>query len=151
MGFRQAIVISEKVDSSTRENALLFAQTKWPGIRLPSSPRQYRDRILFAAPELTDYLFDSDSEYERAVSTSYEIAEGVTALSTNFPNITYAHIDADCFGGTCIYSGFTIRNGTEILSVRGQPTGHKQLLRQIGFRMWYNCFAPFVRGYLANT
>ena len=104
---------------------------------------------LFRAPELTDYLFDDDTEYELAVSNAYAIADGVAKMSAEFRGVTFAYVDADCFGGTCLYSGFTTVDGNVISRVEPDRKGHKKLLREVGLRIW-NHFAPFTRNYFSD-
>ena len=149
MGFRRAIVISDRVDRDVIASALAYVKRNWEYVSLPVSNRHYRDRILFGAPELTDYLFEDDTEYELAVSNAYTIADGITKISAEFRGVTFAYVDADCFGGTCLYSGFTTVDGNVISRVEPDRKGHKKLLRKVGLRIWNN-FAPFTRNYFSD-
>lgn len=150
MGFERAIIFTNKVDADTVTQVICAAKSRWPTISLPLPNRSYRNRILFAPPELTDYLFNDDSSYEAAQETTHTIADGLNEFSKTFPLVRFAYIFADCFGGTCLYSGFVVQDGVETLRVNGERNGHRKLLRDIGFWTWYH-FTPFTRGYFEPT
>ncbi len=150
MGYERAVVFTNKVDTNTLSSVIDAAQSRWPTISLPLSNRSYRDRILFAPPELTDYLFNDDESYEAAREASFMIADGLQEFSRSFPLVRFAYIFADCFGGTCLYSGFVIQNGIEIQRIEGERKGHRKLLRNVGFWTW-NYFPPFARVYFQSN
>lgn len=151
MGFERAVVFTNRVDADTVTGVICAAKNRWPTISLPPANRSYRDRILFAPPELTDYMFNDDESLESAQEATYMVADGLNEFSKTFPLVRFAYIFADCFGGTCVYSGFVVQNGIEIQRVNGERNGHRKLLREIGFRTWYH-FSPFTRGYFeANS
>src|SRR5262249_5589317 len=73
----------------------------------------------------------SDEEYERLLELSFAVERGLADFSRGFEDATFVFVDADCFGGTCVYMGFVVRAGAvvrEVSKVQPGPGPLKQLL-----------------------
>lgn len=93
---------------------------------------------------------DSDDEYERLLELSFAMKRGLAEFSNDFPAATFVLIDADCFGGTCLYTGFVAQAGTVSFGVTEMQPGAEQLQRllwPLGVQLQSGYFAPFTRGY----
>ena len=93
---------------------------------------------------------ESDEEYERLLELPFAVERGLVEFSRGFPAAKFVFIDADCFGGTCIYTGFVAQAGEVALRVTGAQTGTEplqRLLEPLGVRLQAGYFAPFTRGY----
>ena len=146
MGYRQNIIVSSTLEDATREQALQNARSRWSFLRSPRQSDVYSDRLLLGLPELTDYLFDEDADYETALEQSSQIESELLTWSQEFPVAAFAYIEADCFGGTCGYSGFACRAGSIIERVEPGEHAHVTLLRQVGI-VTDGLFEPFKRVY----
>lgn len=150
MGFRLNIVISSGLNSEQKREIMQTANATWPFICAPRNAGVYDDRVLFAPPELTDYLFDCDADYELAEEQSWQLEKDLAEFSKRFPGLTFAHVSTECFGGTCLYSGYCCRDGNVFFKVDdSQYDGHLSLLRQVNIETTSH-FAPFVRGFFAG-
>jgi hypothetical protein len=146
MGYRQNIIVSSALDRARREQALQSARSRWPFLRSPRLTEAYSDRLLLALPELTDYLFDEDTDYELAHEQSSKFESELPSWSQEFPDAVFAYVEADCFGGTCRYSGFACRTGAIIERVEPSDHAHVSLLRHVGI-VSDGAFEPFRRVY----
>lgn len=93
---------------------------------------------------------NSDEEYERLLELPFAVERGLAEFSREFPAAKFVFIDADCFGGTCIYTGFVAQAGEVLLKVEKAETGTEslqRLLAPLGVQLKSGYFAPFVRGY----
>jgi len=144
MGYHQNIIISTVLDATTRERALHSAHSRWPFLRNPRRHDLYSDRLLLAPPELTDYLFDNDADDEAASEQSFLLSTDLPNWSQEFPDIIFAHLEADCFGGVCDYSGFTCQAGNILERVEPSLNAHVKLLQLVGIPS-DGIFIPFKR------
>ncbi len=150
MGFRLNIVVSSVVNPKEHRRIVDAAQTAWPFIRSPRRSTEYDNRVLFAAPELTDYLFEDDANYEAALEQCHQLRSELPEFSRRFPGATFAHIEADCVGGTCLYCGYCCRGGGIQFAVEEiKNSGQVDLLQCIGINLTGG-FPPFGRGYFSG-
>jgi hypothetical protein len=92
----------------------------------------------------------SDEDYERLLELPFAVERGLTEFSRGFPAAKFVFIDADCVGGTCIYTGFVAQAGEVTLRVEGAKPGTESLQRlllPLGVRLEAGYFAPFARRY----
>lgn len=151
MGSELNIVMSSPVNPATRRAVHDAATQKWPFIRFPRSENRYPDSVLFALPELTPYLFHDNADYELAVEQCGEVEDDLPQLSTQFPEVFFAYIEADCVGGTCLYDGYCCCDGKIFFAVdRPNEDSHDVLLERIGINP-PGRFAPFKRGYFLGV
>ena len=97
---------------------------------------------------------DTDEEYEQLLEQAFAIECGLVEFSRGFPAATFVYIDADCIGGTCVYTGFVAHDGVISLRIAEAQAGPEQLrllLRPLGVQLPSGCFPPFVRGDWAAT
>lgn len=144
MGYQQHIIISTILDAATRTRALQSAHARWPFLRNPRRHDIYSDRLLLAPPELTDYLFDNDDDDEAASEQSFLLSTDLPNWSREFPENIFAHIEADCFGGVCDYSGFTCQAGKILERIEPSLIAHIKLLERVGIQS-DGIFIPFRR------
>jgi len=146
MGFRQSIIVSSKSDKEVISTAIQSINSKWPFLRSPRESYVNHKRIVLGLPELTDYLFDDDSDYENALKQNEIVELGLINWTKEFPGLSFCYIEADCIGGSCHHSGFACQDGTEIERVSFDKEGHIKLLKHIGVRIT-GYFEPFRRGF----
>ena len=144
MGYRQNIMVSSTLDKTTREHAIQSALSRWPFLRSPRQGDVYSDRLLLALPELTDYLFDNDTDYETALEQNRLVESELLNWSQEFPAASFTYIEADCFGGTCLYSGFACQADAILERVEPSRHVHVSLLRHVGI-ITDGLFEPFTR------
>lgn len=96
---------------------------------------------------------ETDEEYEKAKENAYKLEDELPAFSQSFPDMTFVFVCANCFGGTCIYSGYIVRNGQLELELDDiNKANLKQLMRPLGIGLfWSGHFEPFVRGFWRNS
>jgi hypothetical protein len=79
------------------------------------------------------------------VSLSRKVKEELPAWSHTFPAVTFALIEADCFGGDCEYFGYCCRDG-QIFKEGESLVG---LAAGVGITI-DGPFPPLVRGFFAG-
>jgi hypothetical protein len=72
--------------------------------------------------------------------------------SKDFPSTNFVWIEAECFGGACLYYGFVYRNGESVAvgdvnDDIGSDQNLLQLLTYLGVNQPTRYFEPFTRGY----
>jgi hypothetical protein len=100
-------------------------------------------------PELTEYLYDSTADFERALEQHDLFESELEAWSREFPETMFLYMQADCAGGKCLYSGLVLRDGVVIQDSKPSDQAHIQLLKHVGI-VTDDFFEPFTRGYFAG-
>jgi hypothetical protein len=133
---------------TTYANGLLEAAKQcWPG----ASVRRIHTPFEGVGLRLPEADPIDPLQYQMVV----EFAEEFPAWTTNFPDLTFVYIHAECWGGDCNYLGYVCRNGIKIaeetleeddsISRRGALT---RLLAPLGVNLEENeYFVPFTRYY----
>ncbi len=106
MGFRLNVVCSSRVSEAQRGDIFDSAQSIWDFIRGPRGIGDFDDRVVFAPLEMTSYLLRTDEDVETIIVQNDDLEAQLVDWSQQFPDITFAYIEADCFGGKCVYAGF---------------------------------------------
>lgn len=151
MGFELRIVVSSAVSPETRRSILDAAAVHWPHIRRPQDGKSYEDRAIFALPEMTSYLHKTPEDSSRVISQNFGVHDGLAEWSRRFPDVVFAFIEVDCFGGQCLYEGFCCQAGEVTLTAPRNPGGSLLgLLAAVGIELESLYFEPFVRGYFAG-
>lgn len=150
MGFQLNVVFSGPVEPDLKKEILAGAVEQWPFIRTPAREGRYLEHPHFAPPELTEYLYDEQEDYERAVEQSREVEESLPTWGAAFAT-SFAFLEIDCFGGTCLYSGYACRGGEVLLRQEWDSSGHRNLLKAVGIVLKNGQFAPFERGYFGGV
>ncbi len=145
MGFEQNIVISSAVPAGDRRAILSAAVTRWPAVTGPFEPDSYPDRVVFAPPEMTSYRFAGGADATEGRRQNDDVRDGLPEWSRAFPAVTFAWVEAECFGGQCGYSGFSCRDGQSSPTSGGLHTP----LAAVGVELETGYFEPFVRGFFA--
>jgi hypothetical protein len=92
----------------------------------------------------------SDEEYERLLGLPFAVERGLAEFGRRFPAVTFVSIDADCVGGTCVYTGFVAQAGgvrLRVSDVQPGPDPLQQLVGALGVRLQAGYFRPFTRGF----
>jgi hypothetical protein len=149
MGFQLSIVVSGPVDHLRKQAILEAARARWPFVRLPREDH-LRQHAHFAPPELTDYLFKTTEAYERAMEENGLVEDYLSEWAESFPNVAFVFVEADCFGGTCLYRGYICKAGVLLAWQDSDLNGHTKLLDHIGINLDGGYFPPFARGYFSE-
>ncbi len=91
----------------------------------------------------------SDEGAELISEEVFTVFKELPALSTAHPNITFVWIEADCAGGTCLYSGYGCINGEVIVNEEKSSSGALgKLLQILNVKLGTdNYFLPFTRNF----
>jgi hypothetical protein len=128
--------------------AMAAALDRWPFCTAKATADPFRGFGL-RAPD-PDSEADSDEEYERLVGLPLAVERGLADFSRRFPTSTFVFIDADCVGGTCVYTGFVAQAGEvrlRVEEVRPGPEPLQRLVAALGVRLQSGHFAPLARGF----
>ena len=145
MGFRQGIIVSSELDKEAISTITQSAVSKWSFLRNPKESNVNHKRLVLAPPELTDYLYDNDFDYEKALEENEIVELELVSWTKEFPNMQLCYIQADCIG-VCYYSGFSCQDGAETMRVSFDREGHIALLKHVGIKS-KGYFEPFRRGF----
>ena len=129
------------------EAAMAAAVSRWPYCTAKPITTPFRG---FGLRTPDPHEAKADEDYEQLVELPLAVEGGLAEFSRQFPAARFAFIDADCFGGTCIYTGFVVQQGEVTLRVEGDKPGTEslgRLLEPLGVRLQGGYFAPFTRGY----
>ena len=143
MGFRFRGFFSDGDDA-----VMAAAVSRWPFGAIKAIAAPFRGFGL-RRPD-PDREAESDEDYERLLELPYAVERGLVEFSRGFPAAKFVYVDADCFGGTCIYTGFVAKAGDVGLRVEAEEPGTESLqllLLPLGVRLQSGRFEPFVRGY----
>lgn len=124
------------------------ALTRWPFCMARSITDPFRGFAMLAPDP--DREADTEAEYERLLELPFAVMSDLAEFSREYPDFTFVFIDADCFGGTCVYTGFVVQAGEVRLRVADDKPGVEQLqllVQALGVRLQSGYFAPFARGY----
>jgi hypothetical protein len=91
-------------------------------------------------------IADEDEAYQLMSA----LEDGMAEFSQKFPHKKFAFIEADCFGGACIYFGFVIQNGEILLEQSYDHSGHIRLLQAINPSYEGHYFEAFTRDFFAK-
>lgn len=130
------------------EVAMAAALNRWPFCKAKHITSPFRGFAL-RAPD-PDREAETDEEYEHLLELPFAIYRDLVEFSRSFPAAKFVFVDADCFGGTCIYTGFVAQAGEVSLRETAEQTGTEplqRLLEPLGIRLQSGYFEPFTRGY----
>jgi hypothetical protein len=128
--------------------AMAAAVSRWPFCAAKPIDAPFRGFGL-RAPD-PDREAESDEDYERLLELPYAVECGLPEFSRGFPLARFVYIYADCFGGTCIYTGYVVQAGEVSLREQTAVPGTESLQRlllPLGVQLQSGYFAPFGRGY----
>lgn len=87
----------------------------------------------------------------QASEIAYAMEDELPQWSTNYPDITFIFIHADCFGGICDYQGYVCKNGKIITQQKGDRA-LANLVQYLGAKLSASeYFAPFERNFFNNV
>lgn len=92
------------------------------------------------------------AHYNRLLELTYRIERELPEFVARFAEPVVVFVEAECFGGTCLYAGWVLRGGSLELLVRMAdaepgPRNLERLLAPLGAELTGGHFAPFVRGF----
>lgn len=129
-------------------SAMAAAVSRWPYCAVKPIVKPFHGFGL-RAPD-PERQAESDPEYERLLELQFAIESNLVEFSRGFPAAKFVFIEADCFGGTCIYSGFVAQAGEVSFHEGREKTGTESLevlLKPLSVRLRSGYFEPFTRGY----
>ncbi len=158
MGFYLRCAIAKVEDDGLADRIVQASTTLFPrfvrvrrfaapfaGVIAAYDPAATHERLVddFAAHGYADE--DAASE-DAAEAIDSRIGE----LSRAFPDVPFAFVDVDCFGGTCRFHGFVVRDGGSVHREDTSSTAHVRLFAQLGVAdpQWH--FPPFTRGFMES-
>jgi hypothetical protein len=130
------------------DTVLRAARNRWPFCVGKAITTPFRG-IGLRCPD-PDEIGESDQGYDYWEERIFSVEEELLDFSTQFPELTFSFIRADCFGGACEYAGFVARDGVSLFRVEFDGLGVanlRRLLKPLGVRLLTGYFRPFVRGY----
>jgi len=71
-------------------------------------------------------------------------------FSKAHPELSFAFVEVDCFGGKCSSNGYILKNGEKIFENKPHHSGHMELLAKLdpGSQSWF--FYPFRRSFFQD-
>lgn len=95
---------------------------------------------------------DAVEGYEHARDLAYALEDDLVGWSKRYPDVLFVFLNADCFGGECLYSGYTCQNGVVLAHAKDidekDNIALPQLLRALGVELDDSgYFAPLTRGF----
>lgn len=93
--------------------------------------------------------FDFADEEEAYDCIMGGLEDHLAEFSRQFPQRTFGYVNVDCFGGMCLFHGFAVQDGIQMMRVAdSNHEGHLQILKAMGtaHNDWH--FEPFTRGFL---
>jgi hypothetical protein len=91
-------------------------------------------------------ITNEDEVYELIAA----LEDGIEDFSRKFSHKKFAFIEADCFGGACIYFGFVMQNGEILFGQSYDHSGHIPLLQAINPAFEGHYFEPFTRDFFVK-
>lgn len=89
---------------------------------------------------MTNFTWGVDDE---RAEKQCAIEEELPGWSAQHPSLTAMYLEADCFGGTCLYRGYICREGKILLKEQALDS----LLAHIGVKLAGDYFLPFERNF----
>lgn len=114
------------------------ALDRWPGCdgRLITEPFH---GFGIAAPSRALTYGDTEEEQEQARELAYVLEDELVLWSPRYPDVRFVFINADCFGGTCLYSGYICQSGAILDRVKNASMsdgdGLPRLVRVLGVEL----------------
>lgn len=156
MGFYLRCAIAKVDDAALADRISAFAKELFPAfVRVRRFEAPFAGMIAAYDPsaaheELVGNFAkhgyaDEEAAYEDAAEA---IDHRMGELSHEFPDVPLAFVDVDCFGGTCSYHGFVVKDGLQTHREASSSTAHVRLFAQLGVTdpQWH--FEPFTRGFM---
>lgn len=150
MAFNIAVVFSNPKNEFEGQRVLAAASRKWPWTiqKWIQTPIQ---SAAISSPDLTDYhyLGREDQLGDLWELVSKLETEELSDWSKSFPEMTFAFINVDCTGGTCLNDGYACQNGKILERIKADDADedtHIKLIMYLGFRVG-KFFEPFTRNY----
>jgi hypothetical protein len=94
----------------------------------------------------------SGAHYNQLLELTYRIERELPDFLARFGDLTVAFVEAECFGGNCVYGGWVMRAGVIelLIPLADAKPGRRtleQLLEPLGVKLEHGDFAPFARGF----
>lgn len=99
---------------------------------------------------------DTDEEEEQARELAHALEDELVIWSQRYSDMQFVFINADCFGGTCLYSGYICQSGTILDRAKNASMsdgdGLPRLVRALGVELDDSgYFAPLTRGFFDTS
>jgi hypothetical protein len=128
------------------------AKRTWPGCRARLVTAPFHG-IGVAVPERALTYGEPEEAYEWAIAMWNNIETTLPDWSRHYPDVSFVFPRTDCFGGNCLYEGYTCRDGVIIERMGGESVARggdalRRLIRYLGVELGAPpYFEPLVRGY----
>ena len=127
------------------------ALRRWPGCRGCMVDTPFTG-IGLACPDPNDPA--AEDEVQARFALVGDVEHGLPSWSRAFPAIVFVYLEAECFGGICLYGGYACQDGAILAreSITGRTVdesaaGLRRLLAYLGVQRDGHYFEPFERGY----
>jgi hypothetical protein len=126
----------------------------WPGCRGRLITEPFHG-FGIAVPEHALTYGDLDEEQEQSQELAYALEDDLVGWSQQYPETVFVFLNADCFGGTCLYAGYVCQNGRVLERVQDRERGGialPRLVHALGVELddSYH-FTPLARGYFDRS
>ena len=141
-------VIAERIVVAARELFPAFVRSRrfsqpFDGVITGYDPVAAHEQIVEKFAE--HGYADEEAAYEDVAEV---IENRIGDLSHEFPAIPFAFVDVDCFGGTCMFRGYVVKDVTVTHREESSSSAHVRLFQALGVAdpQWH--FPPFTRGFM---
>ena len=122
---------------------ILAIKERWPRVVC----RLLKEPFVGLGVRMTNFTWDVDDEKGEE---QFALEKELPTWSIQYPFLTVVYLEADCFGGTCLYRGYVCRNGEKLFKEErfepgAEALGH--LLKQIDVKLEGGYFSPFERDF----
>jgi hypothetical protein len=119
---------------------------QWPRVVC----RLVKEPFVGLGVRMTNFTWGVDDEKGE---DQLAIEDELPTWSKQHPFLTVVYLEADCFGGTCIYRGYVCQNGEIHFKEKGLERGPEplgRLLKQIHVELRGGAFPPFGRNFFGS-
>ena len=94
----------------------------------------------------------SGAHYNQLLELTLRIERELPEFAAGFGDLTVVFVEAECFGGACVYGGWVLQSGAIQLLIPLSESAPgtrilEQLLEPLGVKLDRGHFAPFARGF----
>jgi hypothetical protein len=141
MGYRFWGCFAKCPDEKSAKEIIRSASEKWPDAK----SKIIKEPFFGIGVSMPDFRDAQDDEtYEK----TFAIEEQLPEFSKNFPEQNFVYVEADCFGGTCLYEGYICKKGEVIFKAKSEKDSLIKLMKEIKVKLdKKGHFKPFERGF----
>ncbi len=133
-----------------KEKIVESVNKKWPEIKCKVIYDPFLG-IGGRVPDLADESYGKifAGQKDQLPEKTYDVGDLLPSWSVQFPEIMFVYLEADCFGGNCLYGGYVCKNNEmNIKTKTSDKDSLGKLLSPLGIKLNKdNYFKPLERGY----